>query len=226
MHYLLYLQLLKMMNMKGYEQYGMIPVDYGTILTNLSDYKSPKDKVSKLEKSGDLIRLKKGLYLISPTLSKQTLSIELIANHLYGPSYISYESALSFYGLIPERVYSVKSATSKRSKKYLTPIGNYEYITVPEHYFSIGLNQKIIQDSFAFIIASPEKAICDLVLSTPGLRLQSQKAMNEYLIDDLRVDFESVNAINPEIIKECVQFGYKKKELELLYQVLLNINQV
>ena len=128
------------MNMKGYEQYGMIPVDYGTILTNLSDYKSPKDKVSKLEKSGDLIRLKKGLYLISPTLSKQALSIELIANHLYGPSYISYESALSFYGLIPERVYSVKSATSKRSKKYLTPIGNYEYITVPEHYFSIGLN--------------------------------------------------------------------------------------
>ncbi len=50
--------------------------------------------------------------------------------------------------------------------------------------------------------------------------------MNEYLIDDLRVDFESVNAINPEIIKECVQFGYKKKELELLYKVLLNINQV
>ena len=81
------------MNMKGYEQYGMIPVDYGTILNHLSDYKSPKDKVSKLEKSGDLIRLKKGLYLISPTLSKQTLSIELIANHLYGPSYISFESA-------------------------------------------------------------------------------------------------------------------------------------
>jgi len=215
---------LLVINMEVFEQYGIIPVDYSTILTNLSDYKSPKDKVSKLEKSGVLIRLKKGLYVISPAISKQTLSVELIANHLYGPSYISFESALAHYGLIPERVYTIKSAITKRKKKYQTPIGNYEYITVPENYFSIGLNQNIIQDSFAFIIASPEKAICDLIMSTSRLRFQSQKAINEYLREDLRIDFEAGIKFNPEIINECEKYGYKKTELGLLHNVLVSIN--
>lgn len=210
--------------MEVFEQYGIIPVDYATLLTNLRGYKSPKDKVCKLEKSGELIRLKKGLYVISPTVSKQSLSVELVANHLYGPSYISYESALSFYGLIPERVYAIKSATTKRKKEYQTPIGSYTYITVPEKYFSIGLYQKIIQESYAFIIATPEKALCDIFLSTSGLRFQSKKAVIEYLRDDLRIDFDAMGPFKPEIVKECIPFGYKKAELGLLYNVLTRIN--
>ena len=206
--------------MEAFTQYGIIPVDYATLITNLGAFKSPKDKVSKLEKSGALIRLKKGLYVISPDLSKQTLSVELIANHLSGPSYISFETALSYYGLIPERVYTIKSATTKRKKVYQTPIGIYEYITVPEKYFSIGLNQKIIQDSYAFIIATPEKALCDMILSTSGLRFQSKKAIEEYLREDIRIDIRTAGIFNFEIIKECTRFGYKKTELHLLYDAL------
>lgn len=223
MQYLLYLYGLFITNMTDFTQYGIIPVDHATILTNLGDYKSPNDKMRKLEKSGELIRLKKGLYVISPDVSKQTLSVELIANHLYGPSYISFESALSFYGLIPERVYTIKSATTKRKKKYQTPVGDFEYITVPENYFSIGLTQCIIQDSYAFIMASPEKAICDLIMSTSGLRLQSRKAMNEYLRYDLRIDLESERRSNPGIIEKCVQYGYKKTELKLFHDLLTGI---
>ncbi len=223
MQNLLYLDELFIITMIGFEQYGIIPVDHATILTNLDDYKSPNDKVSKLERSGELIRLKKGLYVVSPEVTKQNLSVELIANHIYGPSYISFESALSFYGLIPERVYNTKSATTKRKKKYQTPVGNFEYVTIPENYFSIGLNQRIIQNSYAFIIASPEKAICDLIMTTSGLRMQSQKAMNEYLSDDLRIDFDGERRFNPGIIEECVQYGYKKTELKLFHNFLKNI---
>jgi predicted transcriptional regulator of viral defense system len=205
-------------------QYGIIPVDYSTILNNLSDYKSPKDKVSKLEKAGMIIRLKKALYVISPTITKQSLSHELIANHLYGPSYISFESALSFYGLIPERVYTIKSATTKRKKVYQTPVGNYEYITVPQKYFSVGVDMKVIPDSYAFIISSPEKALCDLIISTSGLRLQSKKAMIEYLNEDLRIDFETGISFKSEIIRECKKYGYKKTELDLLSQVIVSMN--
>ena len=203
-----------------FEQYGVIPVDYATILSHFSEFKSPKDKVSRLEKSGKLIRLKKGLYLISPAISRRVISRELVANHLYGPSCISFESALSYYGLIPERVYIMKSATPKRKKEYHTPIGDFTYTTVPEKYFSIGLNQKIVGDSYAYILASPEKAICDMIISTSGLRFQSKKAVHEYLMEDLRIDFDAGIDFNPDVIKECSQSGYKKTELRLLYDVL------
>jgi len=213
--------------MENFEQYGIIPIDYDTVLSHLVNYKSPKDKVSRLERTGVLIRLKRGLYLVSSKISRQTPSVELIANHLYGPSYISFESALSFYGLIPERVFTVKSATTSRKKQYQTPMGNFEYLTIPAEYFSIGLHQNIIQNSHAFLIASPEKAICDMIISTTGLRLQSKKAMKSYLKNDLRLDLETNIKFNPEIIKEAAKYGYKKTELLLLYRVLedmININ--
>jgi hypothetical protein len=205
--------------MESFQQYGIIPVDYYTLLASFKEFKSPKDKISSLEKYGKLIRLKKGLYIVSPEDSGE-ISVELVANHLYGPSYVSYETALAYYGLIPERVYAIKSATSKRRKSYSTPVGRFEYITVPEVYFSIGMHQQIIKDDYAFIMAKPEKAICDLILSTSALRLQSKKAMREYLIEDLRIDMESWGDPDAGIIKECIEFGYKKNELRLLHEIV------
>ena len=151
--------------MQELKEFGIIPVDFKTISSKLSLYKSPRDKVSRLEKSNILIRLKKGLYIVSPDITNQSISKELIANHLYGPSYISLENALSFYGLIPERVYTTLSVTSKRKKSYNTPYGVFEYITVPIKYFSIGISQEIVQNSYEYLIATPEKALCDLIVT-------------------------------------------------------------
>lgn len=204
------------------EKLGIIPFDTEVLHNLLCYIKSPKDKVSRLEQTGKLFRLKKGLFVLSPALSKQELSVELIANQLYGPSYVSYESALSYHGLIPERVYTTKSATIKRKKRYATPVGNYEYITVPEKYYPIGLQTILVRDTYAFIIASPEKAICDLILATSNLRFQSKKAIREYINDDLRIDFESVANWDPSIIEECIQYAYKKNELQLLYNIIKN----
>ena len=104
---------------KSLDDIGPIPVEFHALSNSIGNYKAPKDKITKLEKSGKYIRLKKGLYVLSPEFSKSNLSKELIANHLMGPSYLSMESALSYYGLIPERVFSTRSATTKRSKKFL-----------------------------------------------------------------------------------------------------------
>jgi hypothetical protein len=204
------------------EQFGIIPFGSASLYNLLEDYRSPKDKVRKLESNGCLIRLKKGLFVVSPEISKQELSTELIANHIYGPSYISFESALSLHNLIPEHVYTFKSATTKRKKEYQTPLGYFEYITVPERYFSVGLQTNVVKKSYAYILASPEKAICDLILSTSGLRLQSKKAIIEYLINDLRIDFESYTLWNPSIIEECIEYAYKKTELKLLLNFIRN----
>ena len=200
------------------EQYGSIPVDYSTILSHFSNLKSPKDKISRLEKSHELIRLKKGKYLVASNIKNNPPSFELIANHLYGPSYVSFETALSFYGWIPERVYVTKSSITKRRKTFKTHFGLFEYISVPEKYYSFGIQQHI-HDNYAFIIASPEKALCDLIITSKGLRLQSKKALNSYLIENLRIDFDNIGDINSEVFREAAEYGSKKKELSLLYQL-------
>lgn len=98
------------------KQFGVIPVSSVVLKSVLVDYKSVNTKIHTLEKGGELVRLKKGLYVVSPKVTGQQLQPELIANHLYGPSYVSMESALRYYGLIPERVYAVRSMATKHNR--------------------------------------------------------------------------------------------------------------
>lgn len=199
---------------------GVVPVDFGTLAAMLGNYKFPKDKIAAYEKSGKLIRLKKGFYVASPEFQNEQVIKELIANHLYGPSYVSFESALSFYGLIPERVYTVRSATTKRGKKFSTPLGGFEYVAVEEHYYRIGIRQEIIDKKYAFLIATPEKALCDFIIATSNLRIQSVKSMENYLEEDLRIDITSVKNFDKEIIANCIQTGKKKMELSNLLKLI------
>lgn len=201
-------------------RFGNIPIDYATLASVLYQYRSPKDKIATMEKKQQLIRLKKGLFVVAPKISKSEISRELIANHLYGPSCISLESALSYYGLIPERVFSIRSVTIKRPKKYSTPLGEYDYRTVPKNYFSIGIEQEQTSSKSIFLIASPEKALCDMLLLTPGLRIQSVKALKTYLEENLRIDVSEKREWNTEIIRECIGAGKKKTALIQLLKLL------
>ena len=195
-----------------------IPVNNAILRTYLSNLKYPKNKISDMEKSGELIRLKKDLYVRKSNI----ISRELIANHLYGASYVSLETALAYYGLIPERVYSVRSITAKRAKVFITPLGDFEYKTVSSDYFSIGLRQEIIDNQYAFLIATPTKAICDMIVATPNLRLQSVKAIRFFLEEDLRIDFTELQNIDTEIIRQCIEAGRKKSELKWLLNFVDN----
>ena len=201
-------------------QFGIIPFDTATLKAAYDDYKSPKDKITTLEQSGLLIRLKRGLFVVAPMVHSQPLSKELIANHIYGPSYISLQTALSFYGLIPERVHTVCSMTTKRSSSFINPLGNFDYITVPAAYFAIGIRQEIVNNNYAYLIATPEKALCDMIVETKGLKLQSIKAIQNYLEEDLRVDLSIIEHYDVDIIYQCMELGSKKRELTLLYKLL------
>ena len=200
--------------------YYNIPINNSVLAELLADVKFPKDKIPRLEKNGNLIRIKNGLYIIPDKNDKAAISRELVANHLYGASYISLETALAYYGMIPERVHRIRSMTTKRAKIVETPLGNFEYKTVPADYFSIGLRQEIIENQYAFLIATPTKAICDMIVATPNLRLQSVKAMQNYLIEDLRIDFDVLKTLDKEIVGQCVDVGKKKGELIQLLKLL------
>ena len=201
--------------MKLLEQFGVVPVSSAVLSAILSEY-----RISTLEKAGSLVRLKKGLFVVSSQASGQALSRELAANHLLGPSYVSLESALSFYGLIPERVYAVRSATFKRAKKFSTPIGNFDYVTMPEKYFSIGIRAEIVENQYSFLIAEPAKAVCDMIVTTPYLRLQSVRAMHDYLTEDLRIDMDMAKMLDKTVVNQCIESGKKKMELKWLLKFL------
>ena len=206
--------------MEVLEQLGVVPVDYAVLRSLFSKYKFPKNKISSLEKEGKLIRLKKGMYVVSPNVSGELLSVELIANHLYGPSYISMESALRYYGLIPEKVVAISSATASRSKKFENEIGTFIYVSINDKYYSIGINQETVDNKYTFLIASPEKALCDTIMSTPNLYFQSMKAVRTYLEDDIRFDMTAFKSFDKTIVEQCAITGKKQKSLELLLKLM------
>jgi len=201
------------------EQFGIVPVDYAALRSLLQEYNSPKNKIANLEQEGKIIRLKRGMFVVTPKISRKALSIELIANHLYGHSYVSMETALRYYGLIPEKVYTIRSMTTNRSKKFENNIANFEYTTIGKEYYPIGIKQQIENDC-TFFIATPEKALCDIIVATPHLQIQSAKALLSYLEDDLRLDMSDFEKMDVAIIKQCIETGKKKNILKLLLKLL------
>jgi len=205
--------------MENLKQLGIIPVDYALLSSIFSDYKYPRNKIANLEIEGKLIRLKRSLYVVSPDVSGKLLSTELIANHIYGPSYTSMESALRYYGLIPESVRMVRSMTTKRSRNFENSISRFDYINCSEEYYPIGINQKI-GDDYSFLIASPEKALCDLIAYTPKVRPRFINAMLLYLEEDIRLDMETFYKLDVNIFRQCVEVSKKKNELNNLIKLL------
>lgn len=206
-------------DMEQLSEIGIVPVDYFALESLLTDYASPRHKIADLVNAGKLIRLKRGLYVVSPAVSGQLLSTELIANHLYGPSYVSMESALRYYGLIPESVYVVQSMTMKRSRQFKNSLALFDYTFCSDDYFPLGirLEQK---ETCTFMIASPEKALCDLVSYTPYVRARSLKSLLLYLEEDIRLDMEAFYKMDVEIIRQCSRVGKKKNELTNLIKLI------
>src|SRR3990167_5668562 len=98
-------------------------LDYGFVMDCLSSYKNPRVKLNHLLKIEALIRVKKGIYIFGKRFARQPYSSEVLANMIYGPSYVSLEWACQYYRLIPEKVTTVTSITTRRSKQFQTPLG-------------------------------------------------------------------------------------------------------
>ncbi len=122
--------------------------------------------------------------------------------------------------MIPERVFSTISLTTKRAKQFDTPLGNFSYIQTIAPYFAIGAVQELFNQKYAFLIASPEKALCDKMVFTRQLNLNSQKAVASYLGEDLRIDIELLRGLNCNIILQCIETGIKAVQLTHLYKFL------
>jgi len=197
-----------------------VPVRSSVISSLYPDIKVKNMKIAALVKKGELIRLKKGMFVVSPELSGVPLSLELIANHLYNPSYVSMASALRYYGLIPEAVYTIQSMTTKHSRNFENELGIFTYNTISSKAFSLGLRRIQRDERVAFIIASPEKALCDLIANSPNVNLRYLKEAAAYLAEDIRLDMDEFAKMNPDIFEEYITVGKKPTSIKTLLKLL------
>lgn len=192
-----------------------------TILTNLG-YTSIKDKINNLKKKEIIETLKKGLYIHKSRYTNNIVSKEMIANAILAPSYVSFDYALYYYGIIPESVYDVSSATFKRSKSFITTYGTFTYKHIKQELYPIGIKIESTNKG-NFLIASKEKALCDKIYFTKGIAITSKKLMLSFLEDDLRVDFEEIDEFDINIVMKYYNIT-KSKKIKLLKECIKDLN--
>jgi hypothetical protein len=189
--------------------------DYNLLLHALRDYKKPRDKIRGLLKGKDIIRVKKGLYVLGKEYNRPYNKF-VLANLIYGPSYITGQTALAFWNMIPERVELTISMTMKRKKQFETPIGRFSYLYCPKKVFNIGVRLEDAGDQKNFLIASPEKALCDM--TAMQTHITTKRGMKEFL-ELMRLDYSVKNAINLSLLEE-IKTGYRRQSIKLLLDCL------
>lgn len=205
------------------KEYSEVPISRHLILELLSKYQRPNDKISELLKSKELISIRRGLYIIGPKMDLPSPQPFLIANHLRGPSYISLESALSYWNMIPERAYEISSVTIKTSKLYKTTVGRFSYQQLKTPYYSYGIKNIDYSPKQTALIASPEKALCDKIVLTPKVNLRSIRQTQKFLMEDLRMDNQVLNELDTKIMELWIEDAPKKSSLKMLIKTLLEL---
>jgi hypothetical protein len=176
---------------RAIQNYAAQPLTHQVLLSILKDYKRPNDKVYELLKSGMLLSIKKGLYIAGPSINSQKPEPFLIANHILGPSYISLDS-----------------------------VGIFSYTNLQLPYYSFGIQQLRLSDEQNAMIASPEKALFDKVVTTPGIILRSQKNAFDYLVEDLRIDEDGLKKLNTKWMSEWLSESPKKSSLSNVIKMI------
>ena len=179
------------------------PFDYQLAMDRLTGYRAPRNKLRNLCLGGDVVRVRKGLY-VALTFPGRPPSVDplVLAPLIYGPSYVSLETALSWHGLIPERVDEITSVTCKRGRMFRTPMGRYSYHSVNEVAYGYGVGLQTAAGG-SFFLAEPEKALCDRIARVRQVR--AQRDIPALLEDDLRVDLDAVVWMRVSAVREVAK---------------------
>ena len=187
------------------------------IKENLKEYSNKNTKICREIKKGNLIKIVNGLYETNSSVNGY-----LLAGSIYGPSYLSFDFALSYYGLIPEKVTAFTNATfnKKRKKMYNNQFGTYLYRDVPEKVFP--LEVKLVKEGdYSYQIATPEKALCDKLYTLSPLK--NMKKLENVLFNDLRIDVDEFNKLNLQDIEQ-ISNSYNSTNVNLLYRYIKRKN--
>lgn len=177
------------------------------------DYANPLDKIKREADKGTLIRLTNGIY----ETDKGTDPC-LLASSILSPSYLSFDWALSYYGLIPEKVVSITSASlgNRKRKTFENYFGRYEYTDIPVKAFSEGLTY-LENGEYSVKIATKEKAICDSLCKWRVAK--NLKELKDLLFVDKRIDEGEFNSCDFELMERLAGL-YDRTNLKLLIKLI------
>ncbi len=165
-----------------------------------------RNNIGRWVKQGKIILLRQGYYSFPSLLSQPDITFYL-ANKIYSPSYISLETAFSFYGMIPEGVVSVTSVTSRKTQSFKNPFGTFSYRTLrPELFFGFLPETSRLSENWNVMIATPEKALLDF------LYLNSHYSTADD-IAELRLDVDFMSEIFDESRFDSYVARYNSKAL-------------
>ena len=166
------------------------------ILDTLNEYASPRCRLQRLVDHGEYTYLKRGLYE-----SDRTVPGYALASAIYNPSYLSFDYALAFHGMIPETVFEFTSATSGKNRKklYENHFGRYSYRDVPMKVFGDGLDLIQVRDTYPVWMAGKEKALCDKLYALPPI--ERVETTEELLFEDLRIDEDVFSELDVNLIR-------------------------
>jgi len=195
-------------------------LDYQQLQACLHHYAKPRDKISALLKTGHIIRVKKGLYVLGPEYRQHPYLTEQLANLIYGPSYISLHYALGYYGFIPEQVKVVTSVTIGRSKTFATAVGIFSYQHQVQTQYEQGIDLVSMgAEKHAVLMATLEKAFLDVIWFDKAFKGESLSDFEVYLHEDLRIDPAQLAQLNPTHFDEISQH-YDVRKIRLLAEYL------
>lgn len=178
------------------------------VMERLAEYGSPKAKLTRMVSSGELIRIRRGLYVDDPAMPRMAL-----APVIYGPSYISFQTALTRYGLIPERAQTIDSASygKNRDKRYRTPLGEYRYLYLPIAAYPHGLGLEE-EDGYHYLIASKEKALCDALYKAGAIAREGE--VETLLTENWRIERDDLRSLDIDLVRFLAPL-YGRKSLTL-----------
>jgi predicted transcriptional regulator of viral defense system len=160
-------------------------------------------RLSEWQEKGYIRKLVRGYYTFADQQMDETVMFE-IANRIYKPSYVSLEMALSYYGLIPEAVYSVTSVSTRRTYRFRTCVAEFIYRTVrPELFFGYRLTRHHQQRCFR--MALPAKALLDWLYLNPGISGEDDFGSVRFNPETF---FERLH--RPELLGMCERFGNRR----------------
>ena len=183
------------------------------IKLNLQEYSNKDTKICREVKNGNLIKIINGLYETDSNINGY-----LLAGSIYGPSYLSFDFALYYYGLIPEKVTAFTSATcyKKKKKMYENQFGVFLYRDVPSNVYPLGINL-IEENRYIYQIATPEKALCDKLYTLSPIKNMTE--LENVLYNDLRIDIDELTKFNINDLEE-ISNSYHSTNVDLLYKYM------
>lgn len=186
-------------------------LDYRTLVECLSGYRKPRDKIGRLLAEGAIVRVKKGLYVFGAAFRRAPQCLETLANLIYGPSCVSLQYALAYHGLIPERVSTITSVTTGKRRTFITPLGTFTYMPLNATRYHCGIDRVELPNRGAFLIATAEKALLDLAWVDRRLHGRSIADCRAYLLEDLRIDPESLRRLDMARLRTIAEYHASEK---------------